>query len=249
MEQERKLLLAKANDCVRLAELRNVPKFTGFLSPGEAAEIARSLRAPGTCFYGGYADAERRMFGVLPDYITEPEQAFPICALRFSYRTADTLSHRDVLGALMATGLSRDRIGDIRFGDASAIVFVAEEVAQYLAEQITTIGRVGVKTSILPLDAVTDALPPPQREPLSFTVSSVRLDAVVSGLTGCGRAKAEQWIADGLVFVNSFAVTKPTKRVQEKDQISIRGAGKFVITAFAGVSKKGREIVTAEQYI
>lgn len=249
MEQTVKLLLAKANDCVRLAELRSVPKFTGFLSPGEAAEIAQAIRAPGTLFYGGYADAERRMFGALPDYITEPEQTFPIRAIRFSYRSADTLSHRDVLGAVMATGLSRDRIGDIRFGEAAAIVFVAEEVAPYLLEQITTIGRVGVKAEALSLESVCDVLPPPKRKELSFTVSSARLDAVVSGLVGCGRSKAEQWIEEGLVFVNAFAVTKSTRHVQANDQISIRGVGKFVITAFAGLSKKGREIITAEQYI
>ncbi len=249
MGQEQKILVAKANDCLRLSELRNAPKFTGFLSAGEASEIAQAVHSPSILFYGGYPEAERRMFGALPDYITEPQSVFPILAIKFSYRAIDNITHRDVLGAIMATGLSRDRIGDICFVKSAVIVFVAEEVAEYLLEQITTIGRVGVKGILLSGESLADALPPPMKKPLSFTVSSIRLDAIVSGLSGCGRSKAEQWISDGLVFVNSFAVTKPTKKIGPNDQISIRGVGKFKIVGTGQFSKKGREIITAEQYI
>lgn len=249
MEQEAKLLIAKAGDAVRLRDLRNIPKFLGFLSPSEASTVANAVKSSNCFFFGGYEEAERRMFGALPDYITEPFGSFPIKALRITYRPVDVLTHRDVLGSLMSTGVTRESVGDIRFADGLAIAFVSEEIAEYLAKQITKIGRVGVTVNVADTAEVLNSFPPPKTVPVSFTVSSPRLDAVISGLIGCSRSKAEQMLSDGLVFVNSFEITKATKQVKTGDKISIRSVGKFVITGTGDLSKKGREIITAEKYI
>lgn len=249
MEQELKLLLAKADDAVRLCELRNTPKFMGFLSPSEMAEISRSVVSKAVCFFGGYDDAERCMLGVLPDYIIDYRAAFPISALKISYRAVDKLSHRDVLGAFMSTGITRDRVGDIRFGEGFAVAFVVQEIADYLAEQISKIGRVGVTVQSISINEAECSFPPPITEDLSFTVSSPRLDAVISGLIGVSRSKAEQMIVDGLVFINSLEALKSIKKVQQNDKITIRGYGRFVITATGNFSKKGREIIQAKKYI
>lgn len=249
MEQEIKLLVARASDAVRLCELRNAPKFLGFLSPGEATAVSCCVKAKNTYFFGGYDDAERRVFGVLPDYLDDVELAFPIKALSISYRNAFKLTHRDVLGSIMATGISRDRIGDICVLDGLAIAFVLDEVANYLAEQITKIGRVGVEVSVIPAEEAKFKIPPPKRQEISFTVSTPRLDAIISSLVGCSRSKAEQLILDGTVFIDSFAVTKTTKLVKVGDKISVRGVGKFVIVSTGDFSKKGREIIVAEKYI
>ena len=249
MDSEVKILLAKAKDLVRIRNLRNIPKFSGFLTPSEAALILSSLKEPGCCFFGGYPDAQRCMFGALPEYITEPFSEFPIKALKITYRKVDILSHRDFLGSFMATGISRDRIGDIRVGEGIAFAYVTQEIALYLAKQITKIGKVGVATEVISVGEVEDILPKPKTLPLKFTVSSLRLDAVLSGLTGCSRTKSEKYISEGLVFVNSFEVTKATKQIKCGDRITLRGVGKFVITQSGEVTKKGREIVVAEKYI
>lgn len=249
MDQQIKLLIAKAEDAVRLCRLRNSPKFWGFLSPGEQTVIASSVKGEGTRFYGGYDDAERRMFGALPDYIDDVSSSFPIVAINFSYPSSYKLSHRDVLGSVMATGINREKVGDIRFGDGLAVVLVADDIANYLKEQIKKIGNVGVVAEITPVGEALSFLPPPSTVPLNFTVSSPRLDAIVSGLTGCGRSKAELMISDGLVFVNSFEVSKVTKQIKAGDKITLRGIGKFEITGSGSFSKKGREIITAKKYI
>ena len=249
MESETKLLLAKANDLIRLRDLRNIPKYSSFLTPSEAAVIESAVKAPNCYFFGGYSDAERRIFAALPDYIVAPFKEFPISALKFEYRKIDSLSHRDFLGAFMATGVTRDSIGDIRVCEGFTVAFVTDEIAPYLLEQITKIGRVGVSSQKVDIDKVGDLFPPPQTVPLNFTVSSLRLDAVLSGLVGCSRSKAESYIKEGLVFLNSFEVTKVTKLIQVGDRVTLRGVGKFVISGCNGVSKKGREIIVAEKYI
>ena len=249
MENESKLLLAKINDLIRIRDLRNIPKFSGFLSPAEATIVETSVKAYDCCFYGGYSNAERRMFGALPDYVSEPFEEFPITALLFEYRKVDVLSHRDFLGSIMATGISRDTIGDISIGTGFAIVFVAVEIAEYLIEQIVKIGRVGVAVKKIPTNSINDYLEQPKTVILNFTVPSLRLDAVLCGLVGCSRSKAEACINEGKVFVNSFEITKATKQIKPGDYITLRGTGKFLIKSCNGLSKKGREIITAEKYI
>lgn len=249
MENEAKLLSAKINDLIRIRDIRNIPKFSGFLSPAEATIVENLTKLPNCYLFGGYLNAERRMFGALPDYVIEAFEAFPITALRFVYRKVDVLSHRDFLGSFMATGISRDTIGDICVGNGSAIAFVTSEIAEYLLEQITKIGKVGVCVEKIPICSINDYLEQPKTETFSFTVSSLRLDAVLSALVGCSRSKAESYINDGKVFVNSFEVTKTTKQINAGDIITLRGTGKFLIVSRNGVSKKGREIITAEKYI
>ena len=249
MESEVRLILAKANDLVRLRDLRNIPKFSVFLTPSEAAVIESNIKASNCFFYGGYPDAERRIFAVFPDYISEPLSEFPISVLKFEYRKVDKLSHRDFLGSFMATGISRDTIGDICVGEGTAVAFVVNEIAPYLIEQISKIGKVGISSRIVSIDEVDSYLPPAQTISLNFTVSSLRLDAVLSGLIGCSRNKAENHIKDGLVFINSFEVTKTIKQIKAGDRITLRGTGKFLITGCTSVSKKGRVIIAAEKYI
>ena len=249
MENETKLLLAKANDLVRLRDLRNIPKFSAFLTPSEAAVIEKGITAPNCCFFGGYPEAERQIFAAMPEYIDNPLIEFPIRALKFEYRKADVLSHRDFLGSFMATGITRDSIGDICIGEGYTTAFVTNDIAPYLLEQISKIGRVGVSAQLLSISNASDLFPPPKTISFNFTVSSIRLDAVLSGLVGCSRSRADSYIKEGLVFINSFEVTKSTRQIKIGDRITLRGTGKFLIADCKGVSKKGREIIVAEKYI
>ena len=54
MENESKLFLAKINDLVRIRDLRNIPKFSAFLTPAEAAAVESGVKAHNCYFYGGY---------------------------------------------------------------------------------------------------------------------------------------------------------------------------------------------------
>lgn len=250
MDEQQKLLVAKAMDAIRICETRNIPKFVGFLSPGQSAAVRQGVgNNTSVYFYGGYEGAERTVFGVLPDYLEEALSAFPIAVLQITFNDNFSLSHSDVLGAFMSSGVDRSTVGDILISPGQVIVFVLEEMAEYFINQIDKIRNIGVSVKKLKNAEDTPILHNPERESFTFTVSSLRLDAVVSGLTDVSRSKAEQLIADGLVFINSFEVIKPTKRVQQGDIITVRRHGKFKITQTGALSKKGREIISAEKYI
>lgn len=249
MNLNSKLLLAKANDIIRLSVERNCPKFSGFLSLDEQSEVMPLVLCGKAALFGGYNDAERKMLGALPDYVQDHQKAFPIMAVRFIYPKEYKLTHRDVLGSLMALGIKRESVGDIYFDKGMATAFTTLEMAEYIATQITKIGRVGVKTEVLPFYDAAKTFSAPVTQSVTFTVSSPRIDAVLSALTGCSRTKAEQFIKDGLVFINSVMITKSTKLISVNDKITLRGTGKFLITDSGNYSKKGREIITAEKYI
>ncbi len=249
MEEQVKLLISKALDAVRISKTKNVPKFVGFLSPGEASAIlSATAKEIGTVFYGGYDNAERRVFGVLPDYLEGSLDAFPIKAIKIEFNKKFNLTHRDILGSFMSCGVSRSAVGDILIFEGYAFVFVLEEIADYFVNQIDKIKNVGVKLS----KAENLGLEISKNEKFcefKFTVSSTRLDAIISGLTGQSRTASEKLVLDGLVFVNSFLVSKVTKKVLNGDIITVRGFGKFIVNIDGSLSKKGREIISAKKYI
>lgn len=249
MDAETKLLIDRATDAVRLCEQRNIPKFVGFLSTAEAAVIAKNVKTPLGCFYGGAAESERTVFGVFPEYITDRLQAFPISVIDFTFPKQYALSHRDVLGALMSTGIVRAKVGDICFAEGHAFVFVLSDIADYIIAQVCKIKNVGVKGAVVDLGQPAAPSFGSGRQAVRFTVASMRLDAVLCALTNLSRSKCEKAVSEGLVSVNSFEVTKPEKRLLLNDVIALRGTGKFKITKIGEVTRKGKISVFAEKYI
>ena len=138
------LLPARINDTEKLCEQTCTPKFLGFLTQAEAAlarNILKNARVR-TDFFGGYDGAERVMLGCFPDWAED--FPYPISPLTVFFRKADVLSHRDILGSLMALGIKRETVGDILIEEGRAVVFVCGDVKEYILNQVEKIGRVGV---------------------------------------------------------------------------------------------------------
>ena len=246
---EKRLLLAKAEDTVQIAYDRSIPKFCGFLTPAEVSVIISGGFADKGMFYGGYEQAERKIFGVIPDYIPDAFNAFPIDIIEITWRVGYTLTHRDILGALMSAGIERRTTGDIITDSGVAYVFVLSEITNFLLSQINKIRNVGVKLRVLKISEIPKVLSSPITQSAAVTVPSLRLDAVISGLAGFGRAKSEEIIKNGFVFVNSVSENKSAKRLKNGDVISVRKTGKFKITDCGSISKKGRIIIKFEKYV
>ena len=106
-------------------------------------------------------------------------------------------------------------------------------------------GRYTVKGSGCPLPEV-----PPEkvrRESVTFTVQSLRLDAVTGGMFRLSRSAAAEQIRLGLVSLNYSVCESVDAPVREGDVISLRGKGKGSVTAIGGRSKKDRLFVTTEK--
>ena len=77
----------------------------------------------------------------------------------------------------------------------------------------------------------------------------MRLDNIVAELAKCSRSKSNELLIQERVFVNFEVVTKQTKEIKEKDRITIRGKGRFVIKEIIGNTRKGRLFLEVEKFI
>ena len=166
--------------------------------------------------------------------------------VRASFYEEDALTHRDLLGSLMALGVTRETLGDILVFPRWADVLATAPAAELLLSDWTDAGRVRLHTAPLPLAQLT----PPQEKTKEIrdTVSSLRLDAVLSAMLHVSRGTAAELIEAGRVEINHLPVEKPHAPVYEQDVFTVRGKGRFRLTALPGKSKKDRSIIEFFQY-
>jgi RNA-binding protein YlmH len=156
------------------------------------------------------------------------------------------LSHRDFLGALLALGIVRGKIGDIIVGDGKCTVFAEKTVASFIVQNLIKVGAAGVKCSISDGGI---AVREEHFQRLSGTVASERLDCVVSSLTGRSRSAAAELIAGGLVSVDFETRCENSSEISGGATVSIRGHGRFVIDRLGPRTRKGRLSFEARKYL
>ena len=243
------LLRARIDDACHLCDVRSCPCFVGFLDEHQQAVARAVLREKGVSdflFFGGYAEAERTILGVFPSFLPPDPAMFPLVAVRFRYRAAATITHRDVMGALLGEGIRREKLGDILCSEGQAIVLVDEDLAAFLAQSVTKIGREGVKAEYPYTEEITVVR---EFKEWQDTVPSPRLDAVLHVALRTSREEAVRRLAAGAVSVNHMPTESPSQTVNEGDILSVRGAGRFRVAQLGPLTKKGRLIVRLEQFI
>lgn len=243
---ERELLLRKLEDGIALSQKR--PWFLGFLSEEELAECEDALKWRADVrylAYGGYEQAQRKLLGLFPEYADPDPAEFPLTPITFTYRTADTLTHRDFLGSFMALGVERSVIGDIVPGSGSCTAFLRSEMVDYFTQNLHKIGRVGVKITV----GLEQELTVTQEfETLTGVVASERLDCIVAFLCHTGRTKAAELITAGMVAKNHREVLSVSERLSEGDTLSVRKYGKFLIDRLGPKTAKGRLAIACRKY-
>lgn len=240
----------------RQAYERNHPVFSDFLTLGEISLLRQEEHRLDSryCLFGGYEDSERQMAAFLPDAFSLEEKElktlsfFPIQVLHFrpkKERFAEALTHRDILGALMHLGFGREKLGDILLQKTDVYIFAEKDISEFILENLRQIRKTfvyGEITSEYEVLTKTTVLK-------SATISSNRLDSVVSAMTGEPRGRAQELIKSGLVFVDGISETYTTKEVLPGKIVSVRGFGKFRFNKEAGETKKGRVKITFEKYV
>lgn len=248
---EDKILLAKLWDKINLGIRKNIFSSTHFLSPREL-DMSRYLfgQQEGLRSFGGYTNAERQMLVYMPDYLEDAflfQEESPITCLRASFSQADSLSHRDFLGALMSIGISRDAIGDICVGSSTCDFFVIAEIAPYILQELTQAGGAKLLVSRIPISDAQVAESATKQ--IKDTIASLRLDSVIASGFRISRGTAAQYITSGKAAINGLPCEKPDKTVDVGCKISLRGYGKIKLTGVNGLTKKGRYSVIIDRYI
>ena len=244
---------------------------SAFLNVREQNLVKTALESDGSfsfTFFGGYPDFERGILLCFPEYmsyttfmssgyilpqgddlneITNVSSDF-ITLIKISCSSFTTLTHRDYLGAILALGIERSSIGDISvIGEHEAYVFVLRKIAPFIENELKAVGRTPVKVSIRNLSEATKIK---QNLKVFDSVStSLRLDCVVSSITGISRDKSKSMISSGLVEHNYASRVKADAEVSPSDIISVRGYGKYRILDTDTKTTKGKYRLKAAKYI
>ncbi|MDK2882880.1 MAG: hypothetical protein PWP58_1216 [Bacillota bacterium] len=254
-EEARKFFEARLEDMAAWVRRTGRSRSTPFLDPAEIAHATLYLkrRAPDLRFAlsGGYADAERRVLLLCPEYLdpeAELSAAPPFVALLLTWPARFyTLRHRDLLGAILGLGIKREQVGDILVEEGRAQVLVLKEIAPYIAGNLKSAGRAPVNVAPLPLAQLT---PPPRRvKEIRTTLASPRLDSIVAAAFGLSRTKAVPLINGERVEVNFELVTDPAAPVPPGAILSVRGLGRARLVELGGTTKKGRVVAILERYL
>ena len=242
LTDEERFFVGSVYDKLYAARDRYNTCFTFFLSERQA-ELSKMVLASECCgsylLYGGSESSERLMLGIFAEHETPAEEAFPIKALKFTYRAGDKLTHRDFLGSLMSLGITRESVGDIRVGEGSTVVFLTDTAARE-ARSVSKVGRVGVR--------ITEGYDPqelssPELLPITGTVSALRLDCVLALALRCSRTKADTLITSGAVTVRGQTIDSVSKRIDEGDTFTARGYGKYILSKIGRSTKKDRVFI------
>ena len=147
----------------------------------------------------------------------------------------------------MGMGITRETVGDILVGQGSCDLFVTEEMAPYLLQNFTEAGRTKLKLSQIPLCDV--CIPQAEIQEIRDTVSSLRLDSLISSGFRISRSCAVQYITAGKAAIDGLPCEKPDKIMDAGAKISVRGLGKIKIHSVNGLTKKGRISVVIHRYM
>ncbi len=180
-------------------------------------------------------------------FLANPDDS-PISILDVKIREKGaTLRHGDYLGSLLALGIKREKTGDIMVREDGAQIFVATEIAEYLAENYYTAGRVSIEAKVKPLSELI--ITAARTERVRVSVASVRLDNMVSAAFDVSRKTAVEAINRGIVFVDNIETKKPDYFLKGGEKLVLRGKGKAVYRGESGTSKKGKIYVNFDKYI
>ncbi|CAI5519597.1 unnamed protein product [Closterium sp. Naga37s-1] len=224
---------------------------SSFLSPASQAAIMPILSnmADVTAIpSGGYFQAERCRVSVGPTELMAAEGVSAVAAaddgtgdsipaLAAGYPGAvaavrvsgafkqSSVAHGDFLGAVLGTGITRDKVGDVILLEGEgAQVIIAPDLQDFLLSALTTVHRVPV--TVQPIALSDLSVSPPRIDTLRTVEASLRLDAVASAAFRLSRSKFTDLIAKGDVRVNWREAAKSGVVLKSGDVVSVRGKGR-----------------------
>lgn len=238
--QDRQQLLTRMEELQKKAQRTGVST-SKFLTPTQALEVERafSSRKDMTLLLdGGFPDAERKLAVFLEpawgNYIREDTLA----SLALRFREKDLIRHQDVMGAVLALGLSREVLGDIVIETGCAYLVCLKSMAEFISEGFSKVGRIGISLEHISLSSL-----PKQSLNLTekvITAASLRLDGLIAAAFHLSRADAGGMILSGLVQLNHRECLNTSTLVSQDAVISVRGKGRIKLLSVLNETKKGR---------
>lgn len=231
-------VIDKANSCLKNYDI----KATEFLNPFEVKNAIDILNSESDLKYkvdGGYENAERQLIYIFPYYIEEDDVESDLRVIQiegnFKFKA---ISHRDYLGALLNLGIKREKIGDIIIHENFCQVIVSFDICDFILMNLEKVSNNNVKLKEISREDIIYSKP--KYKDVSFTVTSSRIDCIISGLYNISRQESSKLINNEKVQVNYEKITSCSNEIKAGCLISVRGKGRSQITSIGGLTKKGK---------
>jgi RNA-binding protein YlmH len=256
----------------RLAYQRGIVTYSDFLNLDQLHTLHNLPKSDlDTKFvtFGGYEGAERQMVAFYQDALCFDDKVdisnerlakplstecindifnFPsiVISIQPSHiKYSGDLNHRDYLGAIIGLGIERSKIGDILVTTDFTYVFVHSSLAEYITDNLTQVGCISVTAKEVPLENFTYE---PKFTEIKGSVSSLRLDAILSLALSGSRNQVTNLIQGGKVFVNGRLIISNSYKLKDGDIISVRRVGKYRFVNVISKTKKERDYVLLYKY-
>jgi RNA-binding protein YlmH len=263
--EENEVLKARINELSQRTLDQSVLCHTPFLSLSEQNVFFQMVPHYGSLpektysgvpyvLFGGSEESDRKVLFFLPDYETEEEllteerKGNLLTCLRISpknVRFSDTLTHRDILGALMSLGYDRSYFGDILTDGTTSYVFLLSSIAEDIRSSLTSIRHTTVESETLAPSACPFH---PQFLELSVTASSPRVDTLIKEVFHLSRRSAQELIGSENVFVDGLTAKNNALSLRDGQRVSVKGQGKFIFVGKARATRRGRFAYSVKLY-
>ena len=249
-KEEDRLILEKVLDKQVEKKKKKQITHTDFLDMAEQKLVESFLQKQKIEHFswkGGYANAQRKQLYFYPEK-SEEEIEIGVLRVKLPKEKIGEYEHRIYLGGILKLGVKREKIGDILVEEDGADILVDKEILPFLLKHLGDLTRFQ-KANIeeIPLQEIRKV--EQKKEEKNIVVPSMRLDAIVSEIVVCSRAKAEEYLKQERVFLNYEKTTKGTKEVKENSILTIRGKGKYDIVQIVGLSKKQKIVVKIAKWV
>ncbi|SOC35375.1 YlmH family RNA-binding protein [Ureibacillus acetophenoni] len=216
-------------------------RLTDFLDPREQFIISSIIgQSDELNLYseGIFDEAERKRMIICPSYIEPNQDDFQIAIFSVNYPSKFLqLKHRDVLGSLLSLGMSRSKFGDITIEDDNIQFAISKEIAEYVETNLVSIGKAKVQLELM-ADFENLIQSNEKWVEKTLTVSSMRLDSILSLALRISREKSKLLIQAGKVKVNWTVRESVSFDIQDGDILSVSGFGRIKILKIEGRTKK-----------
>ncbi len=212
-------------------------KNTQFLDGRELKIVTGKLKKNEYNVYYPYKDSEKVMLytGKVPK------------VKLFKIYTVENIRHQDILGSLFALNIDSSYFGDIVLYNDYYYVFVSDDLALYIKDNLKMVGNKKVSLEEVNLSVLDNY--ERKYEEKEIIVSSLRIDNIISGIINTSRKVALDKIKNKEVIVNYGVMNKNSYILKESDIFSIRRYGKYKFVGIVKSTKKNNFIVRYLKYI
>lgn len=231
-------IIDKANGCLKNYDIR----YSDFLNPFEVENAKAILNSNCNLKYtvdGGYDQSERKIVFIYPFYMEYEDisQTLRFIQIEGNFKFK-SISHKDYLGSLLSLGIKREKIGDIIIYENFCQVIVTFDICDFILMNLDKVAKNNVKLKEISRDDIL--YNPPNYKEVNFTVSSNRIDCIISGVYNISRQESVKLINGEKVYVNYEKITSCSKEIKSESLISVRGKGRFQIASIGDLTRRGK---------